>query len=209
MTFLRLTRWDWLAFAAALGLLLSMSFVWWTTNEAEECRRAAEAQSAPSIGGVQGSEIDRKVESDADRCVAKHDKTAWSAPSFVDVIILLALLTAIASAVAAAFLRAADRSLGTSTTPTEVAAYAGLAATLLILYRVLQPPGFNAAAVVKPAAIVGLVLAGVLTITARSAGAAERETPEPAGDAEPPSASDREPPPDAPPAGPAEPAPSA
>ncbi|HKP91665.1 MAG TPA: hypothetical protein VJT75_16985, partial [Thermoleophilaceae bacterium] len=175
MTFLRLTRWDWVAFAAALGLLLTMSFVWWTTNEAEECRRVANQQTAPDLRGPQNSEIDRKVQSDAERCEAKHDKTAWSAPSFIDVILLLALLTAIASAIAAAFLRAADRSLGTSMTPTELATYAGLAATLLILYRVLQPPGLNAAAVVKPPAIVGLVLAGVLTIAARSASAAERE----------------------------------
>ena len=209
MTFLRLSRWDWLAFAAALGLLLSMSFVWWTTNQAEECRRVADAQTAPEFGGPQSREIDRKVESDAERCVAKHDKTAWSAPSFVDVIVLLALLTAIASAIAAAFLRAAERSFGTKRTPTELAAYAGLAATLLILYRVLQPPGLNDAAVVKPAAIVGLVLAGLLTITARSASVVERESAAASGDAQPPEASDGEPPPDAPPAGPAEPAPSA
>jgi hypothetical protein len=209
VTFLRLNRWDWLAFAAALALLLSMSFVWYTTNQAEECRRVADQQTIPDLRGPQNAEIDRKLQSDAERCEAKYDKTAWSAPSLIDVIALLALLTAIGSAIVAAFLRAADRSLGTNRTPTEIAAYAGLAATLLILYRVLQPPGLNEAAVVKPAAVVGLVLAGILTIAARSAAAAEREAPAPSGDAEPPRASDREPPPDAPPAGPAEPAPSA
>jgi hypothetical protein len=55
-----------------------------------------------------------------------------------------------------------------------------LLGALLILYRILQPPGFNDAAVVKLGAPVGLVVVGVLAIASRSASQAERPAPEPA-----------------------------
>jgi hypothetical protein len=211
VTFLRLRGSDWVAFVAALGLLLSMSFLWYSTHQADECRRAERAQTAPTFGGPQNAELNGKVKSDARRCEARYDKTAWSLPSFVDAVILLVLLTAIACAVVAAFLRAAERRLEFERTPSEIAAYAGAAGTLLILYRVLQPPGLNDAAVVKPAAVVGLVLCGILAIASRSAAAAERDA-EAAG-AQPPSAEQRaaDPSPAEPdaPAGPSEPAPTA
>jgi hypothetical protein len=204
VTFLRLSRWDWLAFAAALALLLAMSLDWYTTKQGEECRRVESIQT-PS-GSLQGDLIGRDVRRDARECAEKREKNAWQASSVIDRVILLTLLVAIAAAVGAAFLRAADRRVGLPRTPSEIAAYAGLVAALLILYRILQPPGFNPGAVVKAGAPISLVVVGALAIFSRSAAAAEREAPSRAG-APPPDAADREPPPE--PAGPAEPAPSA
>jgi hypothetical protein len=203
VTFLRLSRWDWLAFAAALVLLFTMSVDWYTTKQGEECRRIERSQT--SSGGA--DLIGRDVRRDARECAEKREKNAWQASPFIDRVILLTLLAAIAAAVGAAFLRAADRRLGWSRTPSEIAAYAGLTGALLILYRILQPPGFNPAAVVKVGAPLSLVVVGVLAICTRSAAAAEREALATAG-APPPDATDREAPPE-PPAGPAEPAPTA
>jgi hypothetical protein len=205
VTFLRLSRWDWLAFAAALVLLLTMSVDWYTTKQGQECRRVESTQT-PS-GGVQGDLIGRDVRRDARECAEKREKNAWQASAFIDRVILLVLLIAIAAAVGAAFLRAAGRRLRLSRSPSEIASYAGLVAALLILYRILQPPGLNEAAVVKVGAPLSLVVVGALAIFARSAAAAEREALATAG-APPPDAAQQEPPPE-PPAGPAQPAPSA
>jgi hypothetical protein len=205
VTFLRLSRWDWLAFAAALLLLLSMSVDWYTTKQGEECRRVESVQTPD--GGVQGDLIGRDVRRDARECAEKREKNAWQASALIDRLILLALLVAIVAAVAAGFLRAAGRRFEPPRTPSAVASFAGLAAALLIVYRILQPPGFNPGAVVEGGAPIGLALAGFLAIAARSASRAEEEAPSPA-DTPPPDAGDREAPPE-PPAGPAEPAPSA
>jgi hypothetical protein len=205
VTFLRLSRWDWLAFAAALALLLAMSVDWYTTKQGEECRRIESVQTPD--GGVQGDLIGRDVRRDARECAEKREKNAWQASALIDRLILLALLVAIVGAVAAGFLRAAGRRFEPPRTPSAVASFAGLAAALLILYRILQPPGFNAGAVVEAGAPIGLALAGFLAIAARSASRAEQEAPAPtdaAGEDEP-----EPPPPDAPPTGPPEPAPSA
>jgi len=202
VTFLRLNRWNWLAFAAALALLLVMSSLWWTTHQAEQCRHNAAVQTAPSPGGVQNSEITRKLKSDARRCEAKYDKTAWSASAFIDRVILICLLVAIVAAVAAAFLRAADRRFTPPRSPSAIASVAGLVGALLILYRILQPPGLNAAAVIKSGAPIGLALVGILAIGARSAAVAEREAPPEPPAAAPESAAEPGPEPE-PPADPA------
>ena len=55
MTFLRLNRWDWLAFVAALALLLVMSADWYTTRQGQECRRIEQLQ--PTNPGPQGNAI--------------------------------------------------------------------------------------------------------------------------------------------------------
>jgi hypothetical protein len=182
VTFLRLTRWHWLAFAAAMALLLVMSVDWYTTKQGEECRRIESVQT-PS-GGVQGDAIGGNVRRDARTCAEKREKNAWQASGAIDRLIMLVLLVAILAAVAAAFLRAAARRLEPS--PSVIAAYAGLAGALLVLYRILQPPGFNPAAVVKWGAPVGLALVGILAIAARSASLAEREEPATSGESDQP-----------------------
>jgi hypothetical protein len=72
-----------------------------------------------------------------------------------------------------------------------LASLTGLIACALIAYRIIQPPGFNDAAVVKWGAPLGLLCVGVVAIASRFAARAEREardapaepeaTPSPAG----------------------------
>jgi hypothetical protein len=45
----------------------------------------------------------------------------------------------------------------------------GLLACVLIVYRIIQPPGLNSAAVVKPGAPLGLLCVGLLAVGARIA----------------------------------------
>ena len=49
----------------------------------------------------------------------------------------------------------------------------GLAGCLLLVYRILQPPGLNNAAVIKVGAPLGLLCIGLLTIGARVASRGE------------------------------------
>jgi drug/metabolite transporter (DMT)-like permease len=175
VTFARLNRWDWLAFAAALALLLVMSVDWYSNAQGQECRRIERLQT-PS-GGVQGDIIGSDVRRSARECAERREKTAWQAPGTIDRFIAFVLVVALASAVAAAFFHAAGRRFEPERSPNALAAWAGLLGSLLILYRILQPPGLNEAAVIKWGAPVGLVCAGVLTIASRSATRAEREEP--------------------------------
>ena len=175
MTFLRLGRWDWLAFVAALALLVTMSAGdWWTDKQGQECRRIERLQTRPPSTGPLGDQFGGDVRRAARECAEKHEKTAWQASALIDWIIKLVLAAAIAAAVAAAFRRAAGAPFKPPT-PSALAAALGLAGTLLLLYRILQPPGLNAAAVVKVWAPVSLAMAGILTIGARLAAVAERE----------------------------------
>ena len=88
------------------------------------------------------------------------------------------LVVAIVSSIAAAFFHAAGRRFEPERSPNAVAAWAGLLGALLVLYRILQPPGLNEAAVIKWGAPVGLVCVGVLTVASRSAMRADRAEPE-------------------------------
>src|SRR5205807_1719808 len=108
VTFLRLGRWDWLAFVAALALLVTMSAGdWWTDKQGQECRRIERLQTRPPSTGPLGDQFGGDVRRAARECAEKHEKTAWQASALIDWIIKLVLAAAIAAAVAAAFRRAA------------------------------------------------------------------------------------------------------
>jgi drug/metabolite transporter (DMT)-like permease len=218
VTFLRLNRWDWIAFAAALALLLVMSLDWYSTRQGEECRRIESVQT-PSPRG--GDLIGRDVRRSARECAEKREKNAWQASGAIDRFIAIVLVAGIAAAGANAFMRASGREFDSRRAPSAVAAGLGLLAALLVLYRILQPPGLNDAAVVKVGAPIGLVLVGLMAIASRSATVAERrpleeEVDTEERDAEQPAAeADSEESQDTPPSGyepppeaPAEPAPS-
>ena len=178
MTFLRLSRWNAIAFVAALALLFTMSQIWWTTHQAQECRRGERLQTPPAaLRGPQSDQFGRDIRQSARNCAAKGERNAWQADGAVDRLMLVVLLVAIGAAIVAAFMRAADRLVAPPRTPSAVAAVAGLTGALLLLYRILQPPGPNSGAVVKGAAWVGLVLVAILALAARIAAVAEREAP--------------------------------
>src|SRR5918912_2006879 len=106
MTFLRLSRFDWVAFLASLALLVTMSaFDWYSTAQGEECRRIENAQTPDK--GTGGDLIGRDVRRDARECAEKREKNAWQAPGAIDRLLAFVLCVAIGGAVAAAFFRAA------------------------------------------------------------------------------------------------------
>ena len=75
----------------------------------------------------------------------------------------------------AAWARAADRTVRIGPwSPSALASVVGLTACLMIVYRILQPPGLNSGAVVKIGAPLGLLFVGLLTVGARVAARGER-----------------------------------
>jgi hypothetical protein len=77
--------------------------------------------------------------------------------------------------VVAAFMRAAGRRFKSRLTPSAIAALAAVASAVLLFYRILQPPGWNPAAVVKMGAPLGLLCVAVLAIAERIAVRYERD----------------------------------
>jgi purine-cytosine permease-like protein len=168
MTFLRLNRGELLAMVAALALLLVMALDWYTTKAGEQARDVqskvqpqVNVETVPSESTKEGAFAD------------SQEKTAWQADGLIDRVILIALLAAAACALVAAWAKAAGKSVGPPS-PNALASVLGLIACVLIVYRILQPPGLNAAAVVKAGAPLGLLCAGLLAIGARVAVRSER-----------------------------------
>lgn len=168
MTFLRLSRGELLAMVAALALLLVMATDWYTTKPGEVARDAA-SKVEPQVNVETVPSESKKLNTFADT----QEKTAWQADAVIDRVILIALLGAIVSAVVGAWMKAADRKLGPPS-PYALASVFGLLACVLIVYRIIQPPGLNAAAVVKAGAPLGLLCVGLLAFGARVAVRDER-----------------------------------
>jgi hypothetical protein len=169
VSFSRLTAGHVIALVAALALLLAMAPDWYTDKVGEQDRYfqhqivpQLDRETTPSQSALQAEAAE------------KHEKNAWQASGVIDRLILIVLLVAAALAIAAAFLRAAGRDVGPPS-PSALAALAGLAGCILVAYRILQPPGFNEAAVVKWGAPLGLLCVGILTVGARIATREERE----------------------------------
>ena len=169
MTFTRLSRGDLLAMVAAFALLLTMALDWYTTAVGENARDV-QGKVLPSINNNTTPSISEKEAEVAEG----EERNAWQADGLIDRVILVALLAAALLAVVAGYARAAGRSLGPPS-PSALATLAGLLAVMLLVYRILQPPGLNEAAVVKPGAPLGLLCVGLLTIGARIATRRERE----------------------------------
>jgi drug/metabolite transporter (DMT)-like permease len=163
MTFLRLNRGQLLAMVAALALLLVMAMDWYTTKPGEVARDAA-SKVEPQVNVETVPSESKKLNTFAET----QEKTAWQADGLIDRIILLALLAAVACALLAAWVAAAGKKLGPPS-PSALASVLGLLACVLIVYRIIQPPGLNSAAVVSAGAPLGLLCAGLLTFGARVA----------------------------------------
>lgn len=172
--FARLGPWDWVAFVAALALMLTMSIDWYTTKQGEEFRRVEKTDRDTT-----GQQVEPTTPERAAEAAEREEKNAWQANAFVDRLILVALLAAFAAAAANAFLRAAGRRVDPN--PAAVASLAGLAGAVLILYRMVQEPGLDDASVLKVGAPLSLVAVGVLAFAARTAVLAEREAARPLG----------------------------
>ena len=166
MTFTRLGRGDLLAMVAALALLLVMALDWYTTKIGEQARDTA-TKIQPQLNNQTVPSESVKENQFAET----QEKNAWQAGALIDRVIALVLAAAAILAIVAAWARAADRKFGWS--PSTAASFVGLAGCLLIVYRILQPPGLNSAAVIKIGAPLGLLCIGLLTIGARVASRGE------------------------------------
>jgi hypothetical protein len=169
MTFRRLTLGHAIALVAALALLLAMAPDWYTDKTGEQ-DRFFQHDIVPQLNRESTPTLSQEQADAAE----KHEKNAWQESGAIDRVILLALLATAGLATAAAFLRAADRDVGPPS-PSAIATLTGLFACALIVYRIIQPPGFNEAAVVKWGAPAGLLCAGLVAIGSRMATRAEQD----------------------------------
>lgn len=175
MTFTRLTRGDLLAMVAALALLLTMALDWWTTAVGENARDIEE-NVLPQLNRGDSPTVSQQAAEAAET----SEKNAWQSGALIDRVLLALLVASAVLAIFAAWARASGRTLGPPS-PSAIATLTGLVACVLLVYRILQPPGLNVAAVVKPGAPLGLLCVGLLTLGVRIATRAEqRPRPEPA-----------------------------
>ena len=155
MTFARLQLADWVVFVAALALLFTTAPDWYSTTRGEEAR---EIQKRAGSGDGQ---VEREVEQVAGALAEGVERNAWQEDGLFDRIILIALLATSAFGVAAAFWRASGRSsdgLG----PFGFAGLAACLTALLVLYRIIQEPGFDELTTVKVGAPLALGVLGVM-----------------------------------------------
>ena len=158
MTFERLRRADWVAFAAALALLVVTTVDWYSTKQGEDARQAEErVEDLPPV-----AEDREEAREDAQALAEREEDNAWQADGLIDRFILLLLLGTAGTAVAAAFLRAGGRRFEPPLTPSAIAALGGTASAALIAYRIVQEPGLDAGSTVKLGAPLAVVVLCVL-----------------------------------------------
>lgn len=163
--------WHLVAFLAALVLVLAMTIDWYTTEQGEEYRRVQEVnERSQDSQRLDSEDIER-----AAQAAETQEKNAFQADAFVDRLIMLICLVAFAAAVAAALMRSLGRRPDPPWRPSAIATVAGVIGTLLILYRMVQPPGLNDAAALKNGAPIGLAALGILTVASRLATLMETE----------------------------------
>lgn len=178
MTFARLRPSDWVVFVAALALIFTTAADWYSTQSGEEARRIQE-QSQPEEGQPTG-QAQTEVERTAKALAEGQERNAWQEDSgAIDRIVLICLLATAALGVLAGFWRASGRE------PRGIGPYgwAGLMAcvsALLVLYRILQEPGFDELTTVKIGAPLALGVLGVFAFaSAMSLREETRGEPEP------------------------------
>jgi drug/metabolite transporter (DMT)-like permease len=163
VTFARLRGPDWVAMVAAVGLLFVMAMDWYGTRLGDEARRV-EPLAQPR--GALGGEAEREVRQDAALSAQGQERNAWQEDRGIDRAILAALLATVALAVGSAFLRAAGRRFEPPLTPSLLTAIAAAATALLVLYRILQEPGFDEVTTVKVGAPIAVAVLGVVGLAA-------------------------------------------
>jgi hypothetical protein len=162
LTFARLRLADWVVFVAALALLFTTAPDWYSTTRGEEARQI-QKRAASGEG-----QVEREVEQDAGALAEGQERNAWQEDGLIDRIILIALLATSALGVVAAFWRASGRGsdgLG----PFGLAGLVACVTALLVLYRVIQEPGFDELTTVKIGAPLALGVLGVIAFACATA----------------------------------------
>jgi hypothetical protein len=165
LTFARLRVADWVVFIAALALLFTTAADWYSTKTGEEARRIQE-QARPEEGQPSG-QIQTEVEQGAGALAEAQERNAWQEDGTIDRIILICLLLTAALGVAAAFWRASGReprALG----PYALVGFSATVTAFLVLYRIIQEPGFDELTTVQIGAPLALGVLGVIAFGAAS-----------------------------------------
>jgi hypothetical protein len=160
VTFARLRTADWVAMVAALALLLVMAADWYSTARGEAAREVEE-NTEGTFGGQAGQDIS-DVNEEARATAEGEERNAWQADGAVDRLILVVLLATVGLALAAGCLRAAGARFEPPLTPSALAAIGAGVAALLVIYRILQEPGLDAASTVEAGAPLAVVALGVI-----------------------------------------------
>lgn len=176
MSFARLRAADWVALVVALALLFISAADWYGSASGDEARRI---QGLSNPSGALGGEVAREVQDQARIVAEGQEKNAWQVGGGIDRVILVGLLAAVLLAVIAAFRRAA----GAGATAMLATALAATATALLVTYRIVQEPGFDAVTSVKVGAPLAVVALGVLALAA--AQSVRSEDSRPASDCSP------------------------
>jgi drug/metabolite transporter (DMT)-like permease len=163
----RLRAADWVAFVAALALLLVTAADWYSTEGGRQAREFE--QGAPAQG--EGAEL----ADDAAAAAEGQERNAWQADGAIDRAILVALLGTAALTILAAFARAAGRPSADGLGPTAWAGIAAAVTALLVLYRVIQEPGFDEVNTVQYGAPLALGVLGVIALACAMSVRAEEE----------------------------------
>ena len=179
MTFARLRPVDWVAFGVALALLFATAMDWYSTDAGRIARDEEESfKDLPPTGELPTPAEDRAAAAEL------AERNAWQADAVIDRLILFLTLATIATAVAAAFLRAAGRRFEPPGTPSGIAAALAVLAAVLVCYRLIQEPGLDNATTIEAGAPLGLLALGALAYASaralknEEAGTAFREVPE-------------------------------
>ncbi len=161
MTFARLSPGRVAALVAALALILLLAADWYTTEAGAEARRIERLQQTARAESPTAESLSLDVERQASAAAEEAESNGWQADRPVDRVILVLVLAAIGLTIAGSFLIAADR----PERLTAVAAPVALLGALLLLYRMLDPPGPGGQAQIG---LVGAVIA-LVVIAAGSA----------------------------------------
>jgi hypothetical protein len=163
LTFARLRVADWVVFVAALVLLFTTAADWYSTQTGEEARRIQE-QAAPEEGQPSG-QIQTEVERDAGALAEAQERNAWQEDGTIDRIILICLLLTSALGVGAGFWRASGKETS-GLGPYALVGVSACVTALLVLYRILQEPGFDELTTVQIGAPLALGVLGVMAFAA-------------------------------------------
>ena len=165
MTFARLRVADWVVFVAALALLFTTAADWYSTQAGEEARQIE--QNARPEEGQPGGQAQAEVEREAGALAESKERNAWQEDGTIDRVILICLLLTSELGVAAAFWRASGREtkgLG----PYALVGFSASVTALLVLYRIIQEPGFDSLTTVQIGAPLALGVLGVIAFAAAS-----------------------------------------
>ena len=165
MTFTRLRVADWVVFVAALALLFTTAADWYSTQAGEEARQI-EQNARPEEGQPRG-QAQAEVERQAGELAESKERNAWQEDGTIDRIILICLLLTSALGVVAAFWRASGRET-TGLGPYALGGFSASVTALLVLYRIVQEPGFDSLTTVQIGAPLALGVLGVIAFAAAS-----------------------------------------